>query len=532
MKEKLIQIKTRTGEFWKERTKFQKILMISAVVSLVIGISFISFFASNPKLVPLYSQLTPQETGQIKENLDQKGIKNEVTDNGTTVLVPEKKVNELKVQLASEGIPKSGTIDYSFFKDKSSFGMTDNEFSVLERAAMQTELENLIKNVNGVKDAKVMITLPEESVWVAEKEKTSSASVVLDVDPGYEPDQKQVMAMYTLVSKSVPNLPMDNIVITDQNFNYYDLNNTANGNGSLTKIQEQMQVKKEVERNLQTQIQQMLATMMGPDKVVVSVSADVDVKEETREESRIEPVDEENLEGIRISAEKITETYSGENVEAGGIAGTGEADVPGYPAANGAGGTGDYEKVEDRVNYDVNRIQRSIKESPYSIRDLGIQVMVEPPEADNPTSLPAQTINDIEQILSTVVRTTISKTETSPEMTAQDIQNKIYVATQQFQGKEAQPEQEATKIPWWIYVVGALLLVFIIILVILLVRKNKKKEEIEELSIFEQEQKSTEVGDIEEELTEELVQKKQLETYAKNKPEDFARLLRTWLSEE
>lgn len=532
MKEKLTQLKERVGTFWKGRTKLQKILMISTLLLLIIGISAISFFASNPKLVPLYSQLTPQETGQIKENLDQKGIPSEVTDNGTTVLVPEKQVNDLKVQLASEGIPKSGTIDYSFFKDKSSFGMTDNEFSVLERAAMQTELENLIKNVNGVKNAKVMITLPEESVWVTDKEKTASASVVLQVDPGYEPDQKQIMAMYTLVSKSVPNLPTENIVMTDQNFNYYDLNQTASGS-SLTKFQEQMQVKKEIERNIQTQIQQMLATMMGPDKVAVSVSADVDMKEETREENLVEPVDEENMEGIRVSAEKITETYNGENAQVGGVPGTGENDVPGYPAANGAGGNGNYEKVEDRVNYDVNRIQRSIKESPYSIRDLGIQVMVEPPEADNLASLPAQTINDIEQILSTIVRTSISKTETRPELTEQEIQNKIYVAAQEFQGKPKVAKEETTKIPWWVYVVGAVLLVAIIVLVVLLMRRRRATEQLkEELPILDEQLNVTEVEDLEEELTEGVVQKKQLEKYAKDKPEDFARLLRTWLSEE
>ena len=39
--------------------------------------------------------------------------------------------------------------------------------------------------------------------------------------------------------------------------------------------------------------------------------------------------------------------------------------------------------MDDTINYEVNRIRKEIVESPYKIRDLGIQVMVEPPEAEN-----------------------------------------------------------------------------------------------------------------------------------------------------
>ena len=66
-------------------------------------------------------------------------------------------------------------IDYSFFSQNAGFGMTDNEFNVLKLASMQTELANLIKSVEGVKDAKVMITLPEEGVFLSQSNETASA---------------------------------------------------------------------------------------------------------------------------------------------------------------------------------------------------------------------------------------------------------------------------------------------------------------------------------------------------------------------
>ena len=66
------------------------------------------------------------------------------------------------MSLAAEGFPNSGMIDYSFFSENAGFGMTDNEFNMIKLASMQTELANLIKGIEGVKDAKVMITLPKK----------------------------------------------------------------------------------------------------------------------------------------------------------------------------------------------------------------------------------------------------------------------------------------------------------------------------------------------------------------------------------
>ena len=57
---------------------------------------------------------------------------------------------------------------------------------------------------------------------------------------------------------------------------------------------------------------------MGQDKVVVSVTADIDFTQENREENLVTPVDEENMAGIAISAQKITETYTGNGNQAGG----------------------------------------------------------------------------------------------------------------------------------------------------------------------------------------------------------------------
>ncbi|MDQ0227610.1 flagellar basal-body MS-ring/collar protein FliF [Metabacillus niabensis] len=534
MNEKFKNTKTKFLEMWQRKSKMQKSLILSGLLFFFVFAGVLTYFLSKPNLVPLYSNLSPAETGQIKETLDSKGIQSEITNNGSTILVPKEQVNTLMVELAAEGVPDSGTIDYSYFGKDSGFGMTDKEFDVIKLKATQTELANLMKGIEGVNDAKVMINLPAESVFVGEQAEGSSASVVLDLKPGAQLDQDKVNALFHLVSKSVPNLTTDNIVIMDQNFNYYDLNNGTNSTlgGSYASQQE---IKSQIEQDIQRDVQKLLGTMIGQDKVVVSVTTDIDFTQENREENLVSPVVEGSDEGIAVSVERITEAYTGNGAQAaGGVNGTGEDDVPGYEATTEATGDGDYEKIEERINNEVNRINKQIVESPYKIRDIGIQVMVEPPEPDNPASFTAEREADIQQILSTVVRTSINKDTTEEPLTDEEIAEKVVVSVQQFDGKQEMTETESAQvIPLWVYIVAGVLLLAIIILVILLVRKRKQDDEDFEEDEEDIIQERIRVKDINDEVeTEGTVRRKQLEKMAKEKPEDFAKLLRSWISED
>lgn len=123
-----------------------------------------------------------------------------------------------------------------------------------------------------------MINLPKDSVFVGEEQSNASASIVLQVEPGYTLTPQQVKGLYHLISKSVPNLKTENIVIMDQDSNYYDLNTSSDSYASGMDAQQQK--KEEIEKNLQRKIQQLLGTMMGQDKVAVSVTTDIDFTEE------------------------------------------------------------------------------------------------------------------------------------------------------------------------------------------------------------------------------------------------------------
>jgi flagellar M-ring protein FliF len=530
MNESLKKYMTKTKDFWSGRTKKQKMTYLGSALLLAVVIGLTTFFATRTTLVPLYSNLSPSETGTIKQSLDAKGVQSEIADGGSTIKVPEANVDTLKVQLAAEGLPKSGSIDYSFFSQNAGLGTTDNEFNVIKLDAMQTELSNLIKGIDGVQDAKVMINLPEKGIFVSDKDSQASASIVLNTKPGYQFQDDQITGLYQLVSKSVPNLPTDNIVIMNQYFEYFDLNKDKNSvNGST--FANQNDIRKQIERDVQRQVQMMLGTLMGQDKVVVSVSADVDFTQEKKTEDLVEPVDKENMKGIAISAENISETFTGKANQAGGTPQAQSTTDTGSNYLAGSDSNGDYEKIDNKVNYEVNRIHNQIVESPYKIRDLGIQVMVEPPKPNNPKSLPKSTVNDITKILGTIVRTSIDKSSTGQPLTNQDIKNKIVVSVQPFNGKQNFTQTAQAVFPWWIYVVGGVLLAIIIFLLVLFLRARKNRIDDEEKHLDQPE--PIFVPDVnKEQENENTLKQKQLEKMAKEHPEDFAKLLRTWIAED
>lgn len=465
MKETLLKTGNRLKDFWKSRTGKQKATYIGLTAALFLIAAATAFFTSRTTLVPLYSDLSPTETGSIKENLDGRGIESEIANGGSTILVPSELADTLLVELAAEGIPKSGNIDYSYFSENASFGMTDNEFDVIKQDAMQNEIAALIKEIEGVQDAEVILTLPQKGVFVSDTKEDASASIVLNTKPGQEFEERQIQALYHLVSKSVPNLPTDNIVIMNQYFEYFDIKNE--GSTNVDSFASQNMIKKEIEKDIQRRVQSMLGTIMGSDKVVVSVTAGIDFTKENREENLVEPVDEENMEGLTISAQKLSETYTGNTESEGGTPVTEDSsDSLGSQYLEGANGNGDYEKTEETVNTEVNRIRKEISESPYKVKDLGIQIMVEPPEANDTSSLPEERIADIKEILGTIVRTSIDKEDNEEPLTDEQLQERIAISVQPFNGKVTFDEQLEASIPWWVYAIGIALCLAIIVLLI------------------------------------------------------------------
>lgn len=529
MKEKLKLVQEKTTQFWTNRSKKQKSILVGSSLVIILLIVAIPFLMNSNKYVPLYHDLSLQEVGQIKEELDARGVPYELDEGGTTINVPEEQVDTLLVDLAGQGIPNSGNIDYSFFSENASWGVTDNEFDVIKLDAMQTELANLIKGIDGIKDANVMINMPKDPVFVSDDEDPATASIVIHTQPGYQFEGNQIDSLYHLVEKAVPNLPAENIAIMNQYFEYYDQDpkdQSVSGNNYAN----QQSIKKDIERDIQRRAQQMLGTMIGMENVIVSVTTDIDFTQENRVEELVEPVDEDNMEGLPVSVETIHETYSG-TPNAGGVAGTGDEDIAGYEAVEDD--EGDYELDKETINNEFNKIKKEIVESPYKIRDLGIQVAVNNATEQNDDDVQYLNQNEqnvveegIESILGSIVSTSINE-----EYEQDTPEDNISIVFQEFNETPGSSDAPGASIPLWMYIVGGILLIIIIILIVLLFRNRREQvEEIEEETIQEVAEELPELEP--EKESEPMIRKKQLEKMANDKPDEFAKLLRSWIGED
>ncbi|MFZ7944696.1 flagellar basal-body MS-ring/collar protein FliF [Neobacillus sp. 19] len=387
MNQQIREFSGKITDYWNSVSKKNKILTILLFIFIVLALSLSIYFVSKPKLVPLYTnEMSQQEIGDIKAELDREGYTEyQLDNNGTTILVAEKDASNLLVSLAAKGLPKTGSISFAEMTKNMQFGATDRQLDAMEREALQGQVASLLSHVNGVKSAQVMVSTPKETLFIKpdEKEK-ATASVVITLQPGTDLETKQIQTLYHLVSKSIPNLPKENIVMTDQYGN--GLDDVSQENASATgSYEDQRKIQKDVEADIQKNLQQMLGTIIGQNKVLVQAYVRLNFDQVKTKEDLVEPVNKETNEGIAISAEKIQKTYSGKDNSAG-VSGTGQSDTPGY-AGTGSGQESKSDDIESRVNYEVNRISKEIVQSPYKIEDMTINVGVEPPDPKKPSSL-------------------------------------------------------------------------------------------------------------------------------------------------
>lgn len=513
MKEKIQQYKNQLLQTWQGISRKQKGLIIGSFIGICLLLALVIFWSSRTTFVPIYTNLSPAEAGEIVAAIESRGIPVEISPDGRTISVPSEMASRLKVDLAAEGIPRSGNINYSIFSENMGWGTTDRQLDVVERDAMQNELSSLIEQIEGIEQAEVMITLPRESVWLSDEEQTATASVVIHTNRNL--DQTQINGLYHLISKSIPNLPVENIVIMNQYMQPLEMSSEDPGSNQLALHAQQREIKRSIEQDIQRELQRLLGSMFGMDNVVVSVFANVDFTQETRQEDLVEPVVDD--EGIEISIEQIQEFYEGQGEPPGGIAGTGDTEIPAYQG-EGGGENAQYERIEERINREVNRIHREIVTSPYKVTDLSINVGL-----DESIAVP-EVEAAVQNLLGGIIRTALGDGEV--QLDEEQLNQRITIFTQSFPREEVEIDEGLSP---WVYVAVAALLVAAIAALLFVYMRRRHKQELQEMVSTLEKQEQDLMAALEDEPASKL---KQLEQLARERPKEFVKLLKSWMVED
>lgn len=362
----------------------QKIIFPLLIIGSVWGLIFVSKWATRPDYVVLYSDLAPADSGAVVERLKAQKIKYEVRGDGTTIAItPPELIHELRLSLASEGLPKDGRIGYELF-DQTNLGVTGFVERLKLVRALQGELERTISSLEAVAVARVHITMPEKTVF-AKKSNRATASVMIRLRPGGELDKKQIKGIAHLVSGSVEGLDVADVNIVDVYGNLLTAQEDPTGD-NLSADATQLQYQHEIEQNYVRRIESMLAKVLGAEKVVARVTAEIDFSKSQREEESFDPA------GQVTRSEKSIDEGVGAS-QRGGIPGvvsnlTEDPSLLSPPSSTKDGAN----RRETVKNYEVSRAVTRIDDARGKLVRLSVAVLVDGKYVDIvPASAPAAT---------------------------------------------------------------------------------------------------------------------------------------------
>lgn len=365
----------RFQELWNRYTQRQRYIFIGVIIAILISIFGLSFwYGSKPDFVPLYTNLETKDAGDVVNNLRESGVQYQVTENrrGTTIYVPSTQVHDVRLELATNGLPR-GNKGFELFDD-SKLGVTEFQNKVNYLQALQGELTRTIEQIDIIQKARVHIVLPEDSLY-KKNEKPATASIMLMLKPNENLTPAEVKGIVNLVSHSVQGLTAENVTIVDEagrilnEQNDEEFMKTQRFNlQTMTQIEMTRKVRDHIQENIQT----LLDNSLGEGNAFVRVSVELDFDARSVDRQTFTPVVDES--GIIRSQQDISESYNGQSNQPGGPAGV-QGNIPGYVAQDRNAST-EYERKESTKNYEVNEENQKVVSSPGSIRRLNVAVLV------------------------------------------------------------------------------------------------------------------------------------------------------------
>ncbi|HBC5672329.1 TPA: flagellar basal-body MS-ring/collar protein FliF [Citrobacter koseri] len=251
----------------------------SAAVAIIVAMVL---WAKAPDYRTLFSNLSDQDGGAIVTQLTQMNIPYRFTEGSGAIEVPADKVHELRLRLAQQGLPKGGAVGFELL-DQEKFGISQFSEQVNYQRALEGELARTIEILGPVKRARVHLAMPKPSLFVREQ-KSPSASVTVNLEPGRALDEGQISAVVHLVSSAVAGLPPGNVTLVDQGGHLLTQSNTS----SRDLNDAQLKYASDVEGRIQRRIESILSPIVGNGNVHAQVTAQLDFanKEQTEEQYR------------------------------------------------------------------------------------------------------------------------------------------------------------------------------------------------------------------------------------------------------
>ena len=350
--------------------------LLAGVAAAVAAAIWLVLWSQGQNYSVLYGQLSERESGQVMDALTAAGVEYKLSPSGA-ISVPDTKVQEARIRLASQGLPQSDAMGIEMIQKDSPLGTSSMMENVRYQSVLETELARTIVKVQGVQTARVHLALPKPSVFLRDAHK-ATASVMLQLYPGRRLEPGQVAAIVHLVASSVPELGASDVTVVDQEGS---LLNSPDETADAAVATREFAYTRKLEESYQQRIIELLEPMVGPGRVRATVTADLDftVTEETRENYDPQKT------AVR-SEQTANDTHKGADGAEGipgalsnqppGTAGAPAATPQSGAQATAAGGPSS-NSTRSTKNYEVDRTLSYVKQPTGVLKRLNIGVVLD-----------------------------------------------------------------------------------------------------------------------------------------------------------
>lgn len=350
----------------KKRKRLIIIVLIALISTLIIG-----YFMQRSTYTVLFSNLDEADAGAIVEDLESQSLEYRLEDNGTTILIDEKEVDNYRIDLAVNGLMPEKSTGFEIF-DETSMMTTDEDRQIMYQRALTGELERSISSLQQVEAAKVMLSLPDDSIFQNPEYRTeASASIVIESRGALS--QQNIQGIASLVTGAVERLPVGNVQIVDTSGNLLS-GFLQSGSDNMTASDfttNHQSMRQSYEKDLEQRILSLLAPVYGYNNLRVVVNADMNfdvVEGETVEYTA--PMTEEgddNREGLIRSQ---TESFDGARALVQGLIEEGAMPVAedDDPEGNAS--------LDRTTNYELNQETQRYVQAPGVVEGINASIVV------------------------------------------------------------------------------------------------------------------------------------------------------------
>lgn len=371
-------------------TPLQRLLAMPQRSKLALGVASVALagllaFAltagREPEWRILYTSLSDKDGGAVIAALSQMNVPHKFSEGGAAILVPAQSVHDARLRLASQGLPKGGTVGFELMENQK-FGTTQFQERLNFQRGLEGELARSIMALAAVQSARVHLALPNQTAFLREQQKPS-ASVLLTLYHGRSLDRSQVAGIVHLVAASVPDMQVRAVSVVDQTGT---LLSQAPGDKPGGLDAPQLQYVRQTEQDLSQRILAILEPIVGAGNVKAQVTADMDFSQ-SESTAELYGANQGNAPAA-VRSQQLSEAPGAGAGTVGGSPGALSNQPPATPASpiNGApqaigpataptpGAAG--VKRDAVTNYEVDKTVKVVRNASGTIRRLSAAVVV------------------------------------------------------------------------------------------------------------------------------------------------------------